>query len=394
MIVMSYRLASILLLVVAQGCRNESYQSPCMPASNLLNQFEQIARISIPVPDSLNYALSFPFLHCFDSTSCLYFGLDETNNSIDVYDMINRAVLSSTRFRNDGSPASFSIEGYFVHNPDSIFLYSEEPPALLLMDYRGNVQERWSLREAALNLADSSSGYFIALLDNEMIFVKSHGIVYFKFSHEWTDPGDTRFFSEPFMAGYHLQTGRFTPIFGRFPEESRLHPNPLSVGFGIVGRGQQNGILLNLFGSHRLWEVTPDGILEGLCRKSHYLPDRLPPFGSDAFGNFYAFQQYLTHNGYYTKCILDKHGSVRYCIVKHGVDLFFPDRMATAFDASFSCIIFDNNQPESEVLFPAKVYNYFNAHYFLGDLMVDRNNVLNSDHREGVWEFDVLRPVK
>lgn len=390
---MSIRWLLIVFMLGCGGCTHRKNEIRCVAERTNSVYLEKTGHVSIPVPDSLNYELRHQKVICERQAECFLVGLDPTRNSIDIYDLNAQKFIRSVQFFDDGRPGSFSISAYCVHRPDSLFLFSEESFQLLLISHKNAISKIWDLKPAMIELNLKYQGLYLDLLDNDMVFDKRKGFIYFKLANELYRPGSAKSFTFPLIAAYDLRKEQFVGVYGNFPAEFREKPNPLSIAFRIEGTGPGNGVLINFYSSHYLIEFFENGLAQEICRKSNYLPSVYPNY-TDSFDDFASFQRYVVQNGYYVKCLFDYENNPRVMVIKHAVTDRPETRPANGYDAPFSLMIFEGKFL-GEIPFPSRKYNYFNTQLLDGKfVLMDCNNPYNSEMREGFIEFDVFEIKK
>ncbi|GIV36476.1 MAG: hypothetical protein KatS3mg032_0855 [Cyclobacteriaceae bacterium] len=387
------RLIYLVLLFFAAGLPGCNRGESTFNCGDVINQAVNLIKshhISIPVPDSLNYDLRHTVVNCQVNSGCFYYGLDPLNNSVDIYNLSTNRFITSLRYFNDGRPGSFPITTFYVHNADSIFLFSEELLTLILVNTGNEIKYKCDLKYALQELEQKHRGLFLDMADKDMVYLKHGNLICFKLGNELYSPPASGFFNTPLIAAFSLRHEKFSGVFGDFPEECSNNPTPLSIGFYLTGTGADSGVLVNFYSLPYLMEITPAGESKKICRKSNHLPDKWEEYSGD-FSDFRSFQQYLISNGYYTKCLTGKNGNLKAVVVKHAVTSTTFDRPANAFDAPFSILLCDNNQVAGEANFESSRYNYYNTHLMDEKwLLLDCNNINNPQFREGYLEFDVF----
>jgi hypothetical protein len=72
--------------------------------------------------------------------------LNPHRNAIYFYDYESDTYISNTRFEREGPNAVMSLEGYYVKNMDSIYVYDRPLTEIALTDSAGHVKQKISLK--------------------------------------------------------------------------------------------------------------------------------------------------------------------------------------------------------------------------------------------------------
>ena len=123
-----------LLFISCVSNENQSDNTNCRNPQ-IQNTTIFVKEIHIPV-DSLQYSHLCNASYYNDSLN-LYFGLDNSRNAIDIYDLDQQKYVRSIQIPVG---KNLKLTDFYVHNTDSIFLFDKNQYKLLLVDWHGHVK--------------------------------------------------------------------------------------------------------------------------------------------------------------------------------------------------------------------------------------------------------------
>jgi hypothetical protein len=131
-----------LLIILSSACSSNP-EMDC-EISHKLIQVKPAIEFGIDAA-GLQYAHDKSFVY-EQSNLVYYVGLDEKANSLDMYDLLGRSFFKRLKapFNNRNG---IKITDFYIHNLDSIFLYSDISFSLQLINVKGDLIEQYNLRE-------------------------------------------------------------------------------------------------------------------------------------------------------------------------------------------------------------------------------------------------------
>lgn len=87
--------------------------------------------------------------------------LNPHNNSIYFFDYENSTYLKKISYEKEGSNAILGMAGYYIKNPDSIYIYNRALIEVVLADSTGHVKERIPLRGKKQDWSNSHPQYIL-----------------------------------------------------------------------------------------------------------------------------------------------------------------------------------------------------------------------------------------
>jgi hypothetical protein len=151
--------------------------------------------------------------------------LNTHKNAIYFYNYENSTYISNTKFEREGPNAVMSMEGYYVKNMDSIYVYDRPVTEIALTDSAGHVKQKISLRGSfanAENKKDSQWAYYYPqyLFRTVAPFIETNGKLLLTGFFPFSIP-DSIIDNFRFMASLDMKTGHV--------EYKYLYPKELYV---------------------------------------------------------------------------------------------------------------------------------------------------------------------
>jgi len=235
----------------------------------------------------------------------LIFNINWNTNSLEIYDADKGSLLKQLAFEVDGPNGAGDILGFHVHNPDSIFLFTQLNPVLVLTDTTGKIKSK--LRYDVPDLYSPAfvhQSYFLSpprVRGNELI-VKTH-------VH-----GNIREMEAEQLAQTHLVyainlTDGSTRFLNHTYPENYIKDGRKHIETSIATDGDK--MVYSFFGDHNLYVADhSEANFQMKPAASKYLDSNLPYFPQN--GDRLANQKYLMASSRYEHLIYDSYREIYY----------------------------------------------------------------------------------
>ena len=382
-------ITGILLLL---ACNNENPNNVITCNTNPSIVLTKTKTVRIPV-DTIQYKHFASNVYSND-TLLYYFGLDRGRNAIDIFDINNEVYLASLDFSKEGSPNPLSVTDFYVHNLDSIFVFSSDSYRLQLITIDGNVKYNQVVDNRAIN----ELHYNKSIIGLEPI--PAH--IYYDASNEciwipatpYKREGEDNFFDQSFLIGYKFAENKLLSFSGQYPKQfsdKNQTPFTQSAWFDILTSPAKNQFKILFFGSPYVmnYDWVKDTVIGYNCIQSNYLPKEPLEFKGDLESRMER-KRFRIKNGLYLSA-LGQFGAYKYFPVRHPQPLKkVSGHLNDFYSSSWSVVVLDNDwNTVGEMKFPADTYDIYNLHNTTHGFLVSKENPNNDKNEEDYLEFEI-----
>jgi hypothetical protein len=292
----SWILSSLVLLIISCSSKNNwsegSYELKSIGQQLIVHLDDESSNLSMG-------------LFYFQGEREFLFDINWSTNDLLMYELQTGGLEKRIHFEIEGDQGVGQLFGFHVHRLDSIFLFSQFGPDLILTDTSGLVKNRIKYQVPDLySAAFVHNSYFLSppILKGDELFVKVHF------------QGNYREVTQEQLAGYgmvyaiNLKTGAV-----RFPGQN--YPSDyLEAGLkhfepSMASDGKK--VVYSLFGDHRLFFAPSfDAPLQSVNTPSKHLDQSMPLF--PIHGERFDTQKYLLGSSRYETILYDPYREVYY----------------------------------------------------------------------------------
>jgi hypothetical protein len=233
------------------------------------------------------------------------FNVNWGNNEIQMYNLESGSILKSLVFDLEGDQGVGQLFGFHVHNLDSIFLFSQIDPVLILTDTSGIVKNRIRYKQPDLySPAFVHNSYFLSppIIKGDEMIVKTH------FQGNYREVTAEQLSSNHMTYAINMKTGVVRFMNHTYPADylakgvKHFEPSMATDG---------NKVVYSLFGDHRLFLASSfEEDLKAISVASTHLDESLPLFPLQ--GERFDTQKYLQGSSRYESIIYDPFKEVFY----------------------------------------------------------------------------------
>ncbi len=306
-----------LIYLCASSCSNQNQDLLARPECHEHHPklgYQVMEEIVIPIPEEnpgkyihsqlLQSSANSHFIYLDEQTDCLYF------HSMEDGGFSHNVCLNDLRHKN--------IEGFFVHNLDSIFVYLSMFE-VGLMDWEGKVVDSWKVSE----YDDKSEEVPDYVLNSSRKCIFFDG----KYLHLTLDPTDIWLKKpserQPFGLAIEVSSGvkqEYGEYYGIYSRDTDGRELPFLRSYPYL-RYQKDKVLVSLPFSHEasIHHWGKDELEAKFCASSNYLPNLAPLMPLD-----YDFQtriHFQLENGFYGPLIYHEELELYSRQVEHNMEL-------------------------------------------------------------------------
>ncbi|QNK77130.1 hypothetical protein H7F37_13580 [Winogradskyella sp. PAMC22761] len=241
----------------------------------------------------------------------------------------------------------FNFDDFYIHNLDSIFLFSSNNYKLVLINSKGSLEKIWDINQETANSQNDnflhitttgSSTFFYDAITKKMLF-RSYPPNNFNL--------DNSFYSKAFGIKYNLQSEVLEESFGTWPKsymnQDFLRPNNHILSY--IPDFKKNIYYVSARYDHNIYKYRLDdnALLEVIDGKSNYFENFEKTPKKE---NTQSIIDYIRVNGYYSKLLHYPQSDKYYRIVLHNQPMrnkITQKLNNPTFNRNFSVIIFDSN---------------------------------------------------
>lgn len=330
-----------------------------------------------------------PYLdHFFDESSNteMLISLNRINNELQFFNIENGALVKKLPFEIEGDRGVGAINGFYVLNLDSIFLFPSSGNRLFLTDYSANMIQRinYDVPDGYGN-AQVSSTYFSA----KPYFSDGKLIVKTLYQGSYSTVSNAELSARHLSYAIDLSTGVVKNLPATFPID---YWSDVKKHFQFSFSGSANGYVYSLWGDHSLYLAkTLSAVWTKMPGRSEHLREEWEalPLGGDRNDR----RRYFAASAHYGNIIHDPYRDVYYRFAYPKVETENEDelRQLALFPAKFSIMIFDKDLNILGEQFFDTPYATSNAFVGKEGLYLSINHPANKENKEDYFTFKLLK---
>ncbi len=374
------------------SCGRDPYCRTCAPDDPVI-----IDSIRIPV-DGVPYNYQWQDIYV-EGESVQLWTYHDLSRNIHVFDL-DKQILVKTIHLTSGGPDGFpKIWDLFVHNQDSIFLFTNQSRKMFLIDDKAQILATWSF-DLPLNIPEGYTrpdGFYYATFPQTgnagMHFTDNLAFLYLYINRWMNTPGQSytrKEYEVPYIARYNVSHQTIDETFGNYPEayvsddysSYELISPYVVLDNHRIWAGFERSHEIHLYDENRRKQIK--------CVKSYYLPESLPllrhGLESDIRRDFYNMQ------GSYVNLVHDPYRKKILRVVAHEQ----PDKDHTGVSlakirAKWSLMVLDyEGNCEQEIVFPKEKYDFIVILPTPDGIVISKENPHNFDEPEEYLSFAVI----
>ncbi len=308
-------------------------------------------------------------------------------NSLQLFDIQQENLIKEINFDIDGPNGVGRVFDAYVHNFDSILLFTQTANQVALTDTSGTIYNRIDyLPPAGLTNAFVMNAYFISypVITGRQMIVKAH------IEGNYREMTQERLSRYPLCYSIDLSKGKTTPGRATYPADY-MPEGVKSFEYSMASDGKK--LVYSFFGDHRLFYtgLADEQALKAVKAASQYLPDKLPLF--PVRGERVDTYKYLYASDRYESLLYDPYRQLFYRIAIPQAD-FQDEKELLALRSAprrFSILVL-NRKLEVIAEYLAPDNTYLPQNIFVGSrgLYLSACHPQNPDNREDLMSFDCL----
>jgi hypothetical protein len=379
--------------VVALSCNSQNSDKGQNSISVHSYEFQSIDTVFVPIDSTVSNF--YPVFQYFEhQDSCWFVTYSNASHSINFYDLLSRTETFRTLLNDDGPKPIPELQGFLVHNWDSIFLFSLISNEIFLINRNGIIQDIYVIDE---KLTDGPDSYEIQVGD---FFNPSFNFPALTF---WVAPFIDRtkgeFYRYPLIIDFDIKRKKVIRYYGNYP---KLYTEGYTY-FLLEDLGRLNSEAYDIhyfLGSHTifLYDKNDKSFMREVFAKSAHLPDKITasmPIGGAESGRQQQANYYIK-TGRYSVMRYDKRNNLFYRFVRHPQELKMPSGLLNGkITSSYSIMILDSTfAVTGEYSLPANRFLELTSFVSEGLLWVSANHPKSLINREDYLIFVRFRPVQ
>ncbi|MGJ3234091.1 DUF4221 family protein [Marivirga sp.] len=340
------------------------------------------------------YSHKFSQTAYFDNTDW-YFGLDYSQNCIDIINLTHQNFHKSLCFINDGSEGSIDVADFYFHNKDSIILLSNFGK-IQIINFNGALTDEYDLNSEKADkwvedelLSGIESGppriHYDDLSKN--LYIPSYAPVYNTDSH---------YLSSPTLVSYNLKKREYEEIGSLIPEDikgKKVSPIIDSHEYNIVKIEPSGNILISYMASSffSFGKLGASDSLKLFCRTSKFLENNIIDFNGD-INDINHQRNYQIQAGRYDKSIYLPEINRFIVSVRHNQQLKdLGGNLNNPFHSDFSILVLNENfKTLKEFKVPKEKYNFNKVYPHSKGVLILKENPNDENNEEDLLEFSVF----
>lgn len=305
-------------------------------------------------------------------------------HSISLYDFTTQNFFQTINLQREGPNAVPQLQGFHLHNTDSVFLFTFNHNNIQLVDSLGRVIDNYNID----NQLDRSSAYEAIMADYfEPSYISATNLLTF-----WVSPlipqQTSAYYQFPLALDYDIKQKKIIRNYGTYPDF--FMNEDIYFLRSDLQRLLTDDYDIHYFDAdHNMYLYHPQTkkLVKTVYARSKYLPARIE--ASTKEGNepmpLQKQRNYNITNGRYDRLLFDKDNSIFYRFVRHPQELLAPDGLMNGkLTNNLSVLILDRDfGVAGEVLLPANVF--MDDFCFVSDGLLwininHPNNAMNEEH--------------
>lgn len=386
----------VLLIILSGSCKFAGKED--VEASTFKSSPQKLTLI---IRDTLSLALdsttsfqSFNFQFRVFGGLPYFYMVNITDHSLLVFRIDKGDLVKKILFSSTGPHANPLQENFYFHNWDSIFFIANEPNRILLFDSAGVKRGSW-----AVKFRPEHADFYITTM--EYNFIPSFSSLRKTITFWMIPPVSPRhpdFFLKATAVEYNLEDNRYK-TFGKFPENYLREKGGFMVLLSMNHYETGEYHVIYFAASHLvfLYRKYDKKLLKNIEVRSSFLKESIMPLESDSNTDIplWSREAYYLTTGFYENMFSNENFTYHYRIVKHPVELRYPNgSMRSRDDFPFSIMVLDDNfNLIEEREFPGGVFNYRMSFAWGNKMYMSLNNPLNPTLNENELKFAVFELV-
>ncbi len=340
-------------------------------------------KIQLPLDDSTsNVSIGLEY---FRGDKPLLFNANQNSNSLQIFNLESQSLEKELVFAREGDQSA-RLSHFHVHNLDSIFIFPEMSPFIILSDTSGKVKNRIRFQ--------LPEGYPMIFVHNSYYVTPPHInhkelIVKVRTDRRITDFTQVKLDSVALFAAINLETGTTRMLQQRFPGDY-LSNGYKQLEFSAVNLPDRS--VVSFMGDHRVYQSTPESrAWKAKEAPSQFLDATMPTFAKDVDGR--GFNTYFFAKSRYESLIFDPFRKVYYRFAYPTVAVETDDelRALRTSPREFVVMVLDE---ELNVLTERKFEagTYLPSNFFVGEkgLYLSVSHPDNPNNREDLLAFELI----
>lgn len=329
-----------------------------------------------------------------DHQFLIYLG-DDSENKIVIYNLDSLKIHSEIQMMKEGPLGVGNLKSLFAHNLDTIFLTTGQMNKLFIINWRGDLVEKVSIKE--YKNGDTDIPYnLISHVNSFASAMNYHNGVVYAGSHIpllSVPIKKLQFFKTTLAINLENKEQKLLPI--SFPKICDKKGNPLYLYFSTLLI--KDKFIYSFLNSHDCL-ITKDHInIKTKTVKSRYIMNKdfkMPDFDS---GNMLDIPRTILEHPAYENFLYDSYRDVIYRFCYPGVSLSNKDNLMymNEFKPIFSIMILDTDlNILGETLMPENTYNMNMAFVGKDGLYLSTNHYLNKGFNADSLKFEIFNITK
>ncbi|MBT0811574.1 DUF4221 family protein [Litoribacter ruber] len=364
-------------LMLLLGCGGTSTEEPTPVSLQFMGK-----KISLELDETTpNFSMGLGY-HEVDGKEWVY-NINWEKNSLQAYDAASGKMTRNLVFEKEGPEGAGELFGFYVHNPDSIFLFSQRNPVIVLTDTSGKIKEK-----IQYDVPDRYSPAFVhgAYFLSPPVLIGEEMVARTRVS------GNIREMNSEDLAGSHvsfavnLNEGGSRFISHHYPADY-MDKGAKQIEPSMAFDGEK--FVYSFFGDHHLYYSEGLGQkLQSVSLPSAYLDRDLPVFPAPE-----KSQQYIFGSSRYEHLVYDPYREVYYRFAFPATEESDPEKIARLRDnpGDFVVMIIDKDlNLLGETHFPKGKYHPNNLFVGKDGLYLSIQHPDNPDNEEDRMVFECL----
>jgi hypothetical protein len=341
-------------------------------------------KIKLQLDDNTsNVSMSLEYFH---GDKPLLFSSNWNTNSLQIYDLDAQALLKDIRFEQAGDQG-VSVRHFHVHSLDSIFVFPEMSPFVILTDTSGTIKNRVRV--------ELPEGYPMIFVHNTYyvsppVVQNKELIVRVRFEGSPSTMSQEALDDKKLLASINLEDGSSRLLPFGFPADY------LSGGqkqFEFSAAGVNGKTFVSYMGDHQVYfSNSVNEPMKSKSVKSQYLDETMPSFSKDVDGR--GFSEYFFAKSRYESLIHDPYRDVFYrfafptVVVETDEEL----RALRSSPGAFVVMVLDKDlNILTEKRFDGGTY--LPSNFFVGEkgLYLSLNHPNNPENKEDLMTFELIQ---
>ncbi len=362
----------IVLLVLLGSCKGSLDYN-----ENAKLEYKLIDELTLEVPDTINYNFEFWLISQIDSNIYLE-GL--VDRKIEIFDLIKNQYVKRINLNFDGPNGVGRISQFYLHNFDSIFVFSKSDYVIYLIDSTSKVVNKYYVNNALQGIDQALSIECFRNYGDRIVYNSNQNTLLLRTYPPYDLVKDVRMYESPFKILYDIKQDTVISFFGIYPSEFRdinyYYSNDYQVSYC-------NDCPKNIFSfrrSHDLYEIDlgTNEIVNRFKAKSNFLESSFELIPRES--TFESMSSHFSSAPSYDNIFYDNNKELYYRLVSHNLD--------GENKKSSSIIVLDKKlNVVGEILLPSGKYFIKSARVMPKGILIYKYNSI-----ENVLSYDLITP--